>query len=539
MEKIFIFGHKNPDTDSVTASITLSYLKNQLGFNTRPKVLGDINNETEFVLNYFKTDVPKYLNDVKLQVKDLNYQRNFFINKNKSINEGYKYMNAANVSTTPVVDEDGKLYGLLSMKNIAKTLINGDFQNINTSLDNIIETIDGKALTRFDEIITGKSIVASYRSTTFMERIKLSNEHILIVGDRHSIIEYGIESKIKLLIVTGSGTIKQRHLDLAKENKVTILKTELNTLDVAQRVGLSNYIESITHTENIITIHDNDEVNDLIDISKKHKYSNYPVVTKNNHCLGFLRIGDINDSKPKQVILVDHNEYEQSVDGLEEANILEIIDHHKIGTLATSLPINFRNMPVGSTNTIIYNLYLENKIDIPSNIAGLMLSGILSDTLLLKSPTTTNFDRNAVMSLAELANVDYEKFGLEMFKAGSSLKGKTLEEILYTDFKNFTIDNKKIGVGQIFTMNIDEIEEHQNELISLIERVSKNNDYTLVALFVTDIIKNGSYMFYNEKAIDILDNCFDIEIKQGVYLENCVSRKKQIIPAIMSVLEKK
>lgn len=539
MDKIFVFGHKNPDTDSVTSSITLSYLKNQLGLNTRPRVLGDINNETKFVLNYFKVDIPKYLNDVKLQIKDLNYQHEFFIEKNKSINEGFKYMNESKVSTTPVVDEDGKLYGLLSMKNIAKTLINGDFQYINTSLDNIIDTIEGKALTRFDDKIVGKSIVASYRSTTFMERIKLSNEHILIVGDRHSIIEYGIESKIKLLIVTGSGTIKQKHLDLAKENKVTILKTELSTFEVAQKVGLSNYIESITHTDDIIAIHDNEEVNDLIDISKKYKYSNYPVVSKNNHCLGYLRIGDVNDKNPKQVILVDHNEYEQSVDGLEEANILEIIDHHKIGTLATSLPINFRNMPVGSTNTIIYNLYLENNIAIPASIAGLMISGILSDTLLLKSPTTTDFDRKAINELTKIANIDYEEFGVQMFKAASSLKGKTLEEILYTDFKNFTIDNKKIGIGQIFTMNIDELEEHKEELVDLIERVSKNNDYTLVALFVTDIIKNGSYMFYNNKATDILDNCFDVEIKQGTYLKDCVSRKKQIIPPIMSVLEKK
>lgn len=539
MNKVFIFGHKNPDTDSVTSSIALSYLKNKLGMQTTPRILGDINNETRFVLDYFKVPQPKYLNDVKLQIKDLNYQKNFAIQENASIFEGFNYMNNAKISTTPVIDENGYLLGILSMKNIAKTLIKGDFQSINTSYQNIIDTIEGKEILKFDEKIKGTTLVASYRSTTFMNRVQLTNEHILIVGDRHSIIEYAVNAKIKLLIVTGDGWIKDEHLEIARQNKVAIIKTEKSSFEVAQKVGLSNYVKSIQHDKGIITIKETEEVNDFIDLSNKNKFSNYPVVDENNKCLGYLSLADIHDRRPKQVILVDHNEYEQSVDGLDEANILEIIDHHKIGTLATSLPINFRNMPVGSTNTIIYQLYKENNIVIPSTIAGLMLSGILSDTLLLKSPTTTEIDKNAVLQLSKLANIDYESYGVEMFKAASSIKGKTLEEILYTDFKNFAIENKKIGVGQIFTMNIEDIKTHEDELIELIERVAKNNDYTIVSLFVTDIIKNGSYMFYNKKAEDILDNCFNVNIKQGAYIQGCVSRKKQIIPPIMNILDKR
>lgn len=539
MSKIFIFGHKNPDTDSVTASISLSYLKNQLGLETTPRILGDINNETRFVLDYFQVQQPKYLNDVKLKIKDLNYRKDFAVKENDSIYEGFNYMNTAKVSTTPVIDQNGALKGILSMKSIAKTLINGDFQKIQTSYQNILNTIEGKEILRFDETIEGTTLVASYRSTTFMDRIQLTNEHILIVGDRHSIIEYAVNSKIKLLIITGDGWIKEEHLEIAKKNQVSIIKTDKNSFEVAQKVGLSNYVKSIQHDKGIITINENEEVNDFIDLTKKNKFSNYPVIDDNNKCLGYLSLADINDRNPKQVILVDHNEYEQSVDGLEEADILEIIDHHKIGTLATSMPINFRNMPVGSSNTIIYQLYQENNIEIPSTIAGLMLSGILSDTLMLKSPTATPLDKLAVENLSKIANVNYETYGVEMFKAASSIKGKTLEEILYTDFKNFAIDNKKIGVGQIFTMNIDDIKAHEEELIDLIERVSKNNNYTIVALFVTDIIRNGSYMFYNKKAEDILDNCFDVEIKEGTYIQDCVSRKKQIIPPIMNVLEKK
>lgn len=539
MNQIFIFGHKNPDTDSVTASISLSYLKNKLGLKTSPRILGDINNETRFALDYFQVPRPKYLNDVKLKIKDLNYQKDFAIQEDTSIYEGFNFMNEAKISTVPVINHEGILQGILSMKNIAKTLINGDFQKISTSYQNILDTIEGKEILRFSETIEGTTLVASYRSTTFMDRVELTNENILIVGDRHSIIEYAIHSKIKLLIITGDGNIKEEHLEIAKQNKVSIIKTEKNSFAVAQKVGLSNYVKSIIHDEGIVSIHEEEEVNDFIDLTQKNKFSHYPVINNENKCLGYLRLADINDKNPKQVILVDHNEYEQSVDGIEEANILEIIDHHKIGSIATNIPINFRNMPVGSSNTIIYQLYKENNIDIPPQIAGLMLSGILSDTLMLKSPTTTKLDKEAIEYLSKIANVNYHEYGVEMFKAASSIKGKTLEEILYTDFKNFAIDNKKIGVGQIFTMNIDDIKAHEDELIDLIERVAKNNDYTIVALFVTDIIQNGSYMFYNKKAAHILDNCFDVDIYEGTYIQDCVSRKKQIIPPIMNVLEKK
>ena len=539
MDEIYIFGHKNPDTDSVTASIALSYLKNKTRMKTTPRVLGDINNETKFVLDYFKVPQPKYLNDVKLQIKDLDYQKDFFIEQKKSIQDGYQAMDKGKVSTIPVVDEHEKLVGILSMKNIAHSLISGDFQNIHTSLDNLLQTLEGKELLKFDDIIDGQSLVASYRSTTFMQNIKLTKDHIVIVGDRHSIIEYAVNSGIKLLIISGSGYIKEEHLEIAKKNHVSVIKTDMRTLKVAQKLVLSNYIENITHKENIISVKNNADVTDFIELSKKNKFSNYPVVDDFGKCLGYLTVADVNDKKPKRVILVDHNEYEQSVDGLDEATILEIIDHHKIGTLATSVPINFRNMPVGSSNTIIFQLYMENNIEIPKEIAGLMLSGILSDTLLLKSPTTTMLDQHAVLMLANIAGVDYQQYGMEMFKAASSLTGKTMEEILYNDFKNFAIDNKKIGVGQIFTMNIDEILEHQEELLNLIERTAKNNNYTLITLFVTDIINNGSYMFYNEKAAEILENCFDTEIQQGAYIAGCVSRKKQIIPPIMDYLDKK
>ena len=245
------------------------------------------------------------------------------------------------------------------------------------------------------------------------------------------------------------------------------------------------------------------------------------------------------DRNRKKVILVDHNELEQSVDNLEDAEIVEIIDHHKIGVLGTTLPINFRNMPVGSTSTIIYQLFKENNIEIPNKIAGLLLAGIISDTLLFKSSTTTNLDREIADKLSSITNIDYHKLGTKMFEAGSKITNKSPEEILYNDFKNFTIDNKRIGIGQISTVSPNDILANKQTYIDLLNRVEKDHNYYVVAIFITDLINDCSYCLYNDEAKEILEDSFDIVFCQGVCIPKILSRKKQIIPAIMSVLEKK
>lgn len=539
MNKIFIFGHKKPDTDSVCGAISLSYLKNKLGFDTVPMVLGEINNETKFVLNYFNVDRPNYLNDVKLQIKDLNYLKDTHVFKDMSLFATYNYMNNLKISNVPVVDENNKFLGTTSMKDITKDLIMGDLESLYTSYDNIVETLNGKNLLKFDNEIRGNILVASYKSTTFIENIKLNNDTILIVGDRHSIIEYAVNSKVKLIILTGSSRIKDEHIEIAKKNKVNIIKTDYFSFKVAKLIGLSNYIKTIVNNENIICFDQNEDVKDFVEIANKTRFSNFPVINKSGDCLGLIKLADVANKNKKQVILVDHNEYEQSVDGLNEADIVEIIDHHKLGTIGTSIPINFRNMPVGSTNTIIYMLYKENNIDIPKHIAGLMLSGIISDTLLLVSPTTTEKDKEVALELSKICNIDLKEYAMQMFKAGSILKGKNHEEILYTDFKTFTINNKKVGVSQISTVNTDEFDKSSKDYIDLIEKIAINNDYYILILLVTDILNNGSYIYYNKSAEDILNNCFDIEnLSEGYYLDGLISRKKQVIPNIMETLNK-
>lgn len=540
MEKVYVFGHKKPDTDSVVAAITASYYMNATHKNMKasPRVLGHLNNETKFVLKYFNVASPKYLNDVRLQIRDVNFKKDYYIDEHRSIMECYKYMLDNNTSGVPIVDNERNLLGIVTLKEIAKELINGNFEYLHTSYDNLLKTLGAREVLKFDDEIEANIMAASFRSSTFLNNIELDNNTALIVGDRHSIIEYAVMSKVKLIIVVGNGEIKLSHLKIAKENKVNIIKTPLSTFEVTKLINMSNYINTLNIRPNAVTFSMFDYLSDFNDIANKVRHTNYPIIDKDNKCLGMLRINDIVDKKKKKVILVDHNEESQSVDGLDEAEIIEVIDHHKLGTIATTLPINFRNMAVGSTNTILYLMYKERNIDIPRDIAGLMLSAIISDTLLLKSPTTTKVDREAVLALANYLEIDYKEYGIKMFEAGSELKDKTKEEIIYHDFKLFHVEDKQIGVGQIFTTSFNYNEKDILEYQKLLDTISVNNNYVIVALFITDIIKNGSYIIYNTKSESIMSDAFGIEnIKQGTYLQDVVSRKKQMIPQVIEVLE--
>lgn len=539
MNKTLIFGHKKPDTDSVISAIALSYLKNKLGMNCEPRILGEINSETQFILNKFHIKVPKYLNDVKLQIKDINYLKGIFINTDTSVYTCFNYMNDKKISTLPIVDKNGIYYGAVNMKDIAKDAINGNVESIHTSYKNILETLNGTEIAKFNDEIIGNILIASYRSTTFIENVDLDQNTILIVGDRHSIIEYAITKNVKMILLTGGSQIKPEHLEMAKEKGINIISTNYNTFNVAKKISLCNYITEIEIDKNVTYVHDTDDLNDFIDLANHTKFSNFPVLNKEGKCLGIIRLADTAEKSKKNVILVDHNEAEQSVDGLADANILEIIDHHKIGMLGTTMPINFRNMPVGSTNTIIYTLYKENNVEIPQDIAAIMMCGIISDTLLFKSPTTTQLDKEVVKTLSEITKIDYENFAMEMFKAGSVIKNKTLEEILYSDFKNFTIDNYRIGIGQLSTVSPNNIINKGNEYIELLNKLAKDQDYYLIALFITDIINDCSYCYFNDNSKDLLEDSFNTKFYQGIKMNGIISRKKQIIPYIMNTIEKK
>ena len=536
--KTYIFGHKKPDTDSVMSSIALSYLENHSNNNTEARVLGDINKESIYALKYFKVKTPKYLNDVKLQLKDIDYHKNLFLNEKASIYDGYELMLKKNITGIPIVKEDNTYRGLITIKDTTRNIIRDDLDTLYTSYDNILNVCKGKEILRFDDEIKGRLLVASYRSTTFLNNIKLNEDMILMVGDRHSIIEYAVESGVKLVILTGGSIIKDKHLEIAKKNHVNIIETDMDTYHMSRVITLSNYLKTILSNFNQVTFLDTDFVDDIKDVNSKLHHTNYPVVNKQGKCLGLLKITDLTNTNPKKVILVDHNEPLQSADGIEEAEIIEIIDHHNLGSITTKSPINVRNMAVGSTCTIITLLFEERKVEIPKSIAGVLLSGILSDTLILRSPTATRFDKDAVEKLSSIAEVDYLDYGMKLLKAGTSLDGMEPADVLFNDYKIYTINDKSFSIGQFFTMNFQDIEKDINKYIETLNQTAEANHYEMVCLYVTDIIKNGSYVLFNEKAKNYIEVLYGIENpKEGLFIEGCISRKKNIVPLVMNIFD--
>lgn len=538
MEKTFIFGHKKPDSDSVMSAIGLSYLKNKLGDSTEPRILGNVNKETKYALDYFGLKEPEYLNDVKLQIKDVNYHKGFLIKDTDSIYDGYQKMLKEGLTGIPVVQQKNAFLGLITIKDLSHMVVNANFEELFTSYSNIMKVLKGEEILRFDDEIVGKILVAAYRSTTFINQVPLSSNDVLIVGDRHSVIEYAVESGVKLVVLSGDSEIKEKHIEIARKNKVNIIRTPYDSYHITRLLPLTNYIKTMIRSYNPTKFEESEYVDTVLDINNKLKHTNYPVVDRKNRCLGLLKIIDLNEKHPKNVILVDHNEKLQSVEGLEEANILEIFDHHNLGSITTSSPINFRNMAVGSTCTIVYTLYKERGVEIPKEIAGALLSGILSDTLILKSPTATPRDREAVEELSRIAEVDYQEYGMNMLKAGTSLDGMTKEDVLYNDFKLYTVNEKTFAIGQFFTMNFDEMKKELEEYVHTLDEVAEANNYDFVALYVTDIIQNGSYVIFNTKGQEVVDVVYGKEnLPEGYFVDNCVSRKKHVVPLIMEVFE--
>lgn len=529
---ILIFGHKNPDTDSVAAAITLANLKNQLGEAAIPHVIGNINKETQFVLNYFGAEAPKLLRDVKTQVSDLNPNKGHGIAPTRSILHAYRQMVDRQLETLPILDEHNKLLGIVSMKDIAMGLIKGDYYSLTTSFDNLIEGLSGTVLAEpSNPLIAGKlSTMAFYYKSI---EGTLSQKDIVIVGDRYDIIEYAISAQVQLIIVTGNKVIPEKYIQQAKEMGVPMLSVPYDTYYTSKIINQCSYVSKIMRTEEIIKFNPEDYLDEVKDAMGNTHFRNYPVVEDDNTFVGFINRKHIMNSGKKQVILVDHNEYSQSVDGLKEAEILEIIDHHKLGDISTSMPIYFRNIPVGSTCTIIYQMYRENSVAIDNTMAGLLISGILSDTLYFKSPTTTPQDIKAVEALNEILQLDLDKYAMDMFTAGTSLEGQGIEEIFHKDFKEFVVEGNKIGISQVFTLDIDGVFSRKEEFMEYLSKIHRNLSHDITLLLITDILKEGSYLLYETINPSVISQGFGIEPYQGVFLEKIVSRKKQVVPKVL------
>ena len=538
MEKVYIFGHKKPDTDSVAGAISFTYLKRKLGINAEARILSEVNKETIYALNRFGFEVPKYLNDVKVELKDIKYNKNYYANQNDSIFNVYKTFNEHGITGIPLVDDHKKFVGYVSLKELANELIKGDTNEINAKFMDIVDVLNASSYYKFNDFISGNVLAVALPFAQFSDFINIYEDTILICG-RDSIIEDAVKHKARLIIVVANKELTKEEIDLIRYNKVNVIVTPYDTFKTSRLITLANPIKTIKRSSSAVCFGPNDYLTDFVEISNKLKHTNYPIVNSKGYCDGMLRLIDTNLITRKKVILVDHNEPSQSADGLNEADILEIVDHHNIGKISTLLPINFRNMSVGSVNTIIYTLYKENNIEIPSDIAGLMLSGIISDTLLLASPTTTELDRTVAKDLANIAEVDLYKYGKELLKSGVSNDGLTINEIVYKDFKSYVTGEVKFGIGQVFTTDFKEYSDRLNEYVDELNHIAENNDYKVACLFVTDILENNSYLLFNDGAKEYLNDAYELsDIKEGEKLMGVISRKKQMVPPIMGVLEK-
>ena len=538
-EKVYVFGHQKPDTDAVASAISAAFLMNQKykEYEFVPRILGKVSKETDFILKKFNVDTPEFLNDVKLKVKNISYRKDFYIHEDNSIKDAYDFITEHSTSGVPIVDHNLTVKSVITLKDIAKLLMNLSTY-LDTTMDNILKAINGRVVNKVDERIVGNIFVTSYRSTTFKEKEVLKKEDIVITGDRHSIIEQAVRSKVKMLILTNGNYMKEEHLALAIKNDINVIKTDLSIFEVMQLLKLSNSLKTYKGND-VVCLYENDFSERIEELEKKYNYTNLPVIDKDDKCLGLLRYNETFEINKVKVLLVDHNEKNQSVEGLDEADIIEIIDHHKLGNVSTDKPINLRCMTLGSTCTVLYLMYKEQNINIPIDIKGIMLSAILSYTLCLKSPTTTKTDEEVVHTLAKELDINYEEYALEMFKEGSDLSDKDPEDIVTQDFKRFTMDDYLIGVGQVFVTGMDAIKEKQPFLKDALESVKKAGDFYATTLFVTDILTSTSYLYYTDSFKDELEKAFKIEnLEQGYCLPEIVSRKKQIIPKIMEVYKK-
>lgn len=535
-DQILVFGHKNPDTDSVTSAITLAYLKQKLGQSAKPYILGELSKETAFALSYFGVDLPERIENVKIQMKDLNYDKIEALGPENSILTAYNHMSKNKIRTLPVVDTENNLIGIVTMKDIAMNAINGDIHELNTTFQNVKTDLNAITLNYSNPLINGSIIITAFHDSTIIENEILGKTSIVITGDRYDIIEYAIKSKVQLIIVTGGQRIPNRLIEKAAVSRINMVVTPYDTYYTSKLINQTNYVNSIMKSDRLMKFKAEEYMENCREIIQTSKHSKFPIIDSQGKYLGIIgRTHFLNPSK-KKVILVDHNEYAQSAEGLNEADVMEIIDHHKLGDISTALPISFRNVPVGSTNTIIYQMYREAGIGIPKHIAGLMLSGIISDTLFLKSPTTTPIDVKAMNELCDIVDISAEKYAMELFKNGTSLEGQSVEDIFKNDFKSFLLDGYKIGISQVFTLNFTEILDQKETYLKLIQEVHDQHDYYVTLMLVTDIINEGSYVIFKSTHETILSLAFDQDVRQGTFINNCVSRKKQIIPKLIQAI---
>ncbi len=541
-DTVYITGHKNPDTDSVISAIAYAEYKNRtVTSDAVPIRLGPLNRETKFILEYFGVEEPRFMETMKLQVKDLDYDKTQPIEPEISLKMAWNLMHRNNVNSLVVADGEDFLKGIVTVSSLTSSYMDVWDTTVvgkaGTSLDNILETLSGEIilLPENPRPFSGKMLVISLMAEDASEVIEEND--ITVMGNIGELQIAAAEKNVSLMIITGNHGVGEDVLKECSERGITVIKTPHDTFTAARLLPQSVPVKSVMAENNITYFNEDEFVDDISPVMTQTRYRSYPIVNSEKRVMGTLSRYHLISQVRKKIILVDHNERSQSIDGLEHADILEIIDHHRVADVATGSPIYFRNEPVGSTSTIISSIFFENGIRPSKKTAGLLCAAIISDTLYFKSPTSTNTDRMALERLLKIAHLDADEFAMEMFRAGTSLEGKTPEQLLAQDFKTFTLDDQKIGISQVYSLDAEALTDYKDDLLSLMDKRAEKEEYTIYGLLITDIFKEESELIVTGPNKELLETAFDKKLSNNsMVLPGVLSRKKQVIPVVTQVL---
>lgn len=540
--KIYIIGHKNPDTDSICSSICYAYLKQQItGDDYVPMRAGELNAETKYVLNAFQMPEPEYMENVSTQVKDVEYRHLDGVSGEISIKNAWEILSESGATTLPSVDEYDHLTGLITVRDIAMTYMevydNRIIATAHTPYKNIIETLSAELIVGNinDYVHTGKVLISAANPDMMENYIEKGD--IVILGNRYESQLCAIEMDAQCIIICDGAVVSKTITKLAEDRNCFIIRTPYDTYTVARLINQSIPIRHFMKKSNLITFSTEDYIRDIRPVmaGKRHQY--YPVLNEYGKYVGLISQRNYLNANPKKVILVDHNEHAQAVDGIEEVQLLEIIDHHRLGGLQTMNPVYFRNQPLGCTATIIYQMFQEHGVSIPKQMAGLLCSAIISDTLMFRSPTCTAVDEQTCRTLAGLADIDIDSYAVSMFNAGSKLMDKTDEEIFHQDYKVFSSDDVKFGIGQISAFNSTILDQIRPRLLTYMESVFHTGEVDMLFFMLTNIWKEETELLYfGDASKELLEKAFKLEnVSDGsIHLPGVVSRKKQVIPQLVS-----
>ena len=539
-KKVFVIGHKNPDTDSICSAIAYAALKNKTDDGVFvPKRAGEVNNETKYVLDFFDVETPEFIGHVGTQVKDVEIKPTPSLDEGISLKNAWNKMRDLRESTMPIVN-DGVLEGIISVKDIATANMDIYETRIlaisHTKYTNVLDAIDGTMIVgdSEEEITKGKILIGAANPDLLENYVE--DGDMLLTGNRFENQLCGIEMNAGCIVVCTGAPISKTIQKLAKENNCKIISTPHDTLMVARLISQSTPVRYFMKKDHLITFSREDFISDIRDTLAKIRHRDFPVLGRDGKYCGMLSRRSLLNMDNKKIILVDHNEKGQAVDGIDEAEVLEIIDHHRLGSMETALPVFFRNQPVGCTGTIIYELYQENNVEVDKKIAGLLCSAIISDTLMFRSPTCTPKDKKAAEELAKIAGVEIQEHAEKMFRAGSSLADKTPEEIFYQDFKKFSGNDKNFGAGQISSMDKTELEQLRPKIAAYMEGAVKEGE--MLFFLLTNILTESSdLVFAGEGAKELVETAFGEPEENWVHVPGLVSRKKQFVPSVLHVLQ--